>query len=680
MNRAIRPFKESARPERALLHPAWLAALALLVVNDHLLKAADVLPGALTGKLSDVAGLFVAPVLLATLLRARGRAGLVACHLAVGIGFAAIQLSAVMASAWSDATALVGMRWTIWSDPTDLLALPALAASYALLVPAMRAPFASRGRRAVAFGLAGVGLLCCLATSPPDGPREGYMPIEADVYIHNSTGHDLIVRLYELRPDVALDCFEVATDPGLLLSRPLFDDANTWWMPPDTNIPAWYRGSTGTSGDVRDCYAVYVEIDGLAPAVLFWRHGTPPIRTIPGQTTGESESAGAVIIERDQNVLSYDPIGLDSLTILEGGISVEVPSECEPQEDVDRVAWSTPLPSDGKQLIEAWDSGPDGCLGVSLRRVGTENTRRWYVCIPEASWPFSAGDEIYIQDIPLGDSGHGPLAGEFEGFTIELMASGPVPGPDFLSPLGSECTVPAECETNLCATDPDLALDYCARECDPLVPEDCSEEGFSCKGLADQSTACLPTGAGLFEDACTAAADCASTVCVDTSEDAAICSQYCSPANVWSCPADSVCWPSEQPDVHMCVPGSEEPQETVLLTVSRQHGMPGPAELVAILRPLAQCEPMPEESCGTVSLSSRLQLGNDDGDELDLRAGESGTLPLSDDRTIDFHVVRATVRSVINTGCSQGPAEVGNDVEVVSIHGSSITPLPAPRQ
>ena len=44
---------DSAR--RALRHPAFVAALLMLVVNDHVLKGAGLLPGAVTGKLSDLA-------------------------------------------------------------------------------------------------------------------------------------------------------------------------------------------------------------------------------------------------------------------------------------------------------------------------------------------------------------------------------------------------------------------------------------------------------------------------------------------------------------------------------------------------------------------------------------------------------------------------------------------------
>ena len=41
------------------MHPVALAAIAVLVVNDHVLKSAY--PGWLTGKLSDIAGLVFFP-------------------------------------------------------------------------------------------------------------------------------------------------------------------------------------------------------------------------------------------------------------------------------------------------------------------------------------------------------------------------------------------------------------------------------------------------------------------------------------------------------------------------------------------------------------------------------------------------------------------------------------------
>ncbi len=49
-------------PGAQLLHPVMLTSLALLVVNDHVLKR--VCPGPLTGKLSDVAVVVVLPLFL----------------------------------------------------------------------------------------------------------------------------------------------------------------------------------------------------------------------------------------------------------------------------------------------------------------------------------------------------------------------------------------------------------------------------------------------------------------------------------------------------------------------------------------------------------------------------------------------------------------------------------------
>ena len=49
-----------------LIHPATLLCIGLLVLNDHLFKA--VAPSWSTGKLSDLAGLFFFPFLLAAAL------------------------------------------------------------------------------------------------------------------------------------------------------------------------------------------------------------------------------------------------------------------------------------------------------------------------------------------------------------------------------------------------------------------------------------------------------------------------------------------------------------------------------------------------------------------------------------------------------------------------------------
>ncbi|MDD9932028.1 MAG: hypothetical protein OXT09_00415 [Myxococcales bacterium] len=121
----------------------WVAALLLLVINDHLLKGAGLAPGWLTGKLSDVAGLLAAPPLLAWLLSRLGlerrRACVLACF-AVGCGFAALQVSPRCAAAFdallTDAAHALALplRSRTVSDPTDLYALAVLPLAFHVAV------------------------------------------------------------------------------------------------------------------------------------------------------------------------------------------------------------------------------------------------------------------------------------------------------------------------------------------------------------------------------------------------------------------------------------------------------------------------------------------------------------------------------------------------------------------
>ncbi len=119
---------------RLFTRPWPVFAAVILAVNDHLLKGAGLLPGWLTGKLSDFAGLFFAPLLLAELWlllwpartahgvwrRAAWSAG------GVGAGFCAIKLSAGASALWERGLGGLGVPSSNVVDPTDLLALPML--------------------------------------------------------------------------------------------------------------------------------------------------------------------------------------------------------------------------------------------------------------------------------------------------------------------------------------------------------------------------------------------------------------------------------------------------------------------------------------------------------------------------------------------------------------------------
>jgi hypothetical protein len=140
-------------PELALAHPLLIASAVVLAANDHLLKGAGLLPGFVTGKLSDLAGMLVAPMVLATLVRARTLRAVALCHAAVGLVFAAINLSPAASGALVAALGSAGIPWRNWCDPTDLVALPLLAVGYAVYARHADVRLAARTAAAAAGGV-----------------------------------------------------------------------------------------------------------------------------------------------------------------------------------------------------------------------------------------------------------------------------------------------------------------------------------------------------------------------------------------------------------------------------------------------------------------------------------------------------------------------------------------------
>jgi len=155
---------------REFARPLPLAAAALLAVNDHVLKGAGLLPTWLTGKLSDVAGLFFFPILLFALtslvLPPQSRIPrAIALSLATGAAFAALKLVPRL-------NASVASVWEVVMDPTDLLVLPVLALSVVYLREPPLSRVAERSGsdlvRAAGVVLAG---LASMATSAPRNVR-----------------------------------------------------------------------------------------------------------------------------------------------------------------------------------------------------------------------------------------------------------------------------------------------------------------------------------------------------------------------------------------------------------------------------------------------------------------------------------------------------------------------------
>ena len=166
----------TGRALRALAHPLAIAALVLLALNDHVLKQAW--PGFVTGKLSDVAGLVVAPLVLAVPLAVLGvRRPDVVAVLSTGAGFVAVKTTEAGAALASDTwTAVAGTSYVL-RDPGDLLALPALLVALRVyrLAGRARPPLRQRALGAVGAVVLPFAVLASAATSPCDdgsSPRD----------------------------------------------------------------------------------------------------------------------------------------------------------------------------------------------------------------------------------------------------------------------------------------------------------------------------------------------------------------------------------------------------------------------------------------------------------------------------------------------------------------------------
>ena len=133
-----------------MLRPAYIVSLGLLAFNDGWLKGNG--PSWLSGKLSDFAGLFFAPILLLVLIELLPplqksdyfTSRRVASYGAIGFVFAAAQVSDIGAKVYEGV--FLPARWlptwadgfALTQDPTDLVALMALAASYVWSSRALR--------------------------------------------------------------------------------------------------------------------------------------------------------------------------------------------------------------------------------------------------------------------------------------------------------------------------------------------------------------------------------------------------------------------------------------------------------------------------------------------------------------------------------------------------------------
>lgn len=114
-----------------LRHPVIFLSLALLILNDHVLKG-SIVSGFLTGKLSDFAGLFFFPFFVADCLQIYDRRIFDVSAVLIALAFVALKCSPMFLLLFMGAYDAFGLKAVVVQDPTDLWALTMLPLASAL--------------------------------------------------------------------------------------------------------------------------------------------------------------------------------------------------------------------------------------------------------------------------------------------------------------------------------------------------------------------------------------------------------------------------------------------------------------------------------------------------------------------------------------------------------------------
>ena len=186
----------------AFRHPLVLVSILGLLLNDHFLKVS--MPSVLTGKLSDLAGLFFFPFLVGTLLQSLGKLARPARRIGSRWALAAsFVLSALVFSGMKTLPAVNDLMAGLLSglfhlpvrialDPTDLGAL-------VMFIPAWRLwARIEQGRRPavpgkLGYAVLGLGALACVATSPcmPVSSIQRLISIDGNLYARMEPNNQL---------------------------------------------------------------------------------------------------------------------------------------------------------------------------------------------------------------------------------------------------------------------------------------------------------------------------------------------------------------------------------------------------------------------------------------------------------------------------------------------------------
>ncbi len=369
----------------------WWAALALLLINDHALKGAALLPGVITGKLSDFAGMIVAPPLAALAFGARRRHARLLAAAFVAVGFALIKLSPDAARALERALTLLGVASHIRLDATDLLAFVALPIGHALSMPASGAVAA--GARPRWLQRAGVVLaaLACIATTGSDDKKKSGGSSDVP-QIENASGEPLTVIVAST--EGAGGCGLYRDDRVSLLTADAFVMARELLLEDGARTTL-----TATQVSAR-CGAARVHLPDGDGVVVFWRDLEEIENFAPADDARWVDRR--VIVSGGPGHFELE-VGADLSTAELGG---ELPeSDCPEPEVVHSLEFTPLAEAQGFFEIGELREADDGCLEVDWFALeGDTSPDMQRLCVPAWAFPFEAGEALsVVQEIePLG--------------------------------------------------------------------------------------------------------------------------------------------------------------------------------------------------------------------------------------------------------------------------------------
>lgn len=179
----LRTRLSDAAVARAVTSPPTIIAVLLLLLNDHLLKGSGVVPGLVTGKLSDFAFLFFAPIVLVYATRARSRYAVAAAFAVPVAVFVAINLSQLASDAFAGTLSTFTPSRHV-CDAEDLVALAILPLTWWYLwrAPQPTAVVQARSHSGSRMVVTMIASISCMATSSQREPAP-MTPTHKPVYM-----------------------------------------------------------------------------------------------------------------------------------------------------------------------------------------------------------------------------------------------------------------------------------------------------------------------------------------------------------------------------------------------------------------------------------------------------------------------------------------------------------------